>query len=68
MHDPRTFWLTLTNIVLGLAVAAVTFGVVTGIIFDGVARFRKRRRVSHELDREMRRMFHGSGRNIRPHR
>jgi hypothetical protein len=68
MHDPRTFWLTLTNIVLGLAVVALTFGVFTGIICEGVARFRERRRVSHELDGDMRRMFHGSGRNIRPHR
>ena len=57
MHDPRIFWLTVTNIVLGVAVIVILAGVVTGVLCDVVARVRKRRKLSHELDEDMRRMF-----------
>lgn len=61
MSDPRTFWLTLTNITLGLAVVLLILGVVTGILCEFVAKLRRRHAAWHQLDDEMRRMFHGSG-------
>lgn len=60
MHDPKTFWLTVTNIALGLAVVLLVLGVVTGILCEFVARLRKQHAVSDQLDDDMRRMFHGS--------
>lgn len=60
MHDPRTFWLIVTNIVLGLAVVGLVLGVMTGIVCELVAKWRQRHTMSDELDEDMRRMFHGS--------
>jgi len=57
MRDPRSFWLTMTNIVLGVAVFVLLAGVVTVVLCDLIARLRQRRKVSHELDEDMRRMF-----------
>ena len=57
MRDPRTFWLTVTNIVLGVTVVVLLAGIVTGVLCDVVARLRKRRKLSHELDDDMRHMF-----------
>ena len=57
MRDPRSFWLTMTNIVLGVAVFLLLAGVVTVVLCDLIARLRQRRKVSHELDEDMRRMF-----------
>ena len=62
MHDPRTFWLVVTNIVLGAAVVLVIFGLVTGVVCEFARKLSKRHAVWHELDEDMRRMFHGSGR------
>jgi len=62
MRDPRTFWLTVTNIALGLAVVLLVCGVLTGVVCEFVAKFRKRHAMSDELEEDMRRMFHGSGR------
>lgn len=58
MSDPRTFWLTVMNVVLGLAVVLLVAGVVTGILCEMVAKWRKRRAVWDELDRDMWRAFH----------
>jgi hypothetical protein len=57
MHDPRAFWLTVTNIVLGLAVALAIVGVLTGTLCDMVANWKKRRRLNSELDRDMQHLF-----------
>jgi hypothetical protein len=62
MRDPRTFWLTVTNIALGLAVVLLVCGIVTGVVCEFVAKFRKRHGISNELDEDMRQMFHGSER------
>lgn len=51
--------MTVTNIVLGLLVIVLLFGVVIRIVCEFVARWRRRRRVSHEIDNDMRRLFHG---------
>jgi len=61
MDDPRTFWLTVTNIALGLAVVLLIGGVVTGMLCDFVAKLRKRHAVEDELDKELHRLFHDSG-------
>jgi len=61
MHDPRTFWLTTTNIALGLALLLLILGAATGGLWDAVRKRKRRHALWHEIDREMRRMFHGSG-------
>lgn len=58
MHDPRAFWLILTNILLGAAVLILILGVLTGVLCEAVAKWRRRRGVSAELDDDMRRLFH----------
>jgi len=58
MHDPRTFWLTVTNIALGAAVVLLILGIATGALCETVARWRQRRRLVEELDRDMHRLFH----------
>lgn len=60
MHDTRTIWLVVTNIALGLAVILLMFGVLVRVVCEFVARWSRRRRMSHELDDDMRRLFHGS--------
>jgi hypothetical protein len=57
MHDPRTFWLTVTNIILGLAVVLAIAGVLTGTLCDMVANWKKHRGLDSELDRDMRHLF-----------
>jgi hypothetical protein len=57
MDDPRTFWLTVTNVVLGLAVLLLILGVLTGVLCDYVAQLRKRRALLRDLDRDMHRLF-----------
>ena len=58
MSDPRTFWLTITNIVLGIAVILAIVGVVTGVLCSKVAEWKKRRSVDSELDSDMHELFH----------
>jgi uncharacterized membrane protein len=58
MSDPKTFWLTVTNIILGVLVLLLLWGIVAGTICDLVARFRKRRAAMREMDREMKDYFH----------
>ncbi len=64
MHDPRTFWLIVTNIALGLALVLMILGVLTGIACNFVSNLRKRSASLKELDREMRRLFRDSGRPL----
>jgi hypothetical protein len=59
MHDPRTFWLVVTNLALGAAIVLLIAGLVTGILCDFIAGLRRRHSLSNELDRDMHRMFHG---------
>ena len=57
MRDPRTFWLTVTNIVLGAAVVVLMLGVLTGALCEFVVKLKKRHAAWAELDRDMQRMF-----------
>jgi hypothetical protein len=57
IRDPRTFWLTVTNIALGLAVVVLILSLVTGTMCDFVAKLRKRRAVRHEIEEDMRQLF-----------
>jgi len=57
MDDPRTFWLIVTNIILGAAVLLAVIGVLTGTLCEFVARWRKRRNMDAELDRDVRNFF-----------
>jgi len=53
VHDPRTILLTVTNIVLGFGVVVLVLGVITGTLCDVVARWKRRRSLNSELDRDM---------------
>jgi cytochrome c oxidase assembly factor CtaG len=66
MNDPKTFWLTVMNIVLGLAVVLMILGVCCGVICEFVAKLKRRRTLSEELDRDMEHLFHTTGRPGRP--
>jgi len=57
VHDPRTIILTVTNIVLGVAVVLLVLGVITGSLCDVVSQWKKRRFISSELDRDMRELL-----------
>ena len=52
MSDPSTYWLTFTNIALGVVVLVCCFAVAIGVIQEIVA---KRKKVSamSQLDREV---------------
>ena len=50
---PRTFWLTVTNIVLGLACVTLLVLVASGVLCDYVGRWRRRHNADSELDRDM---------------
>lgn len=53
----QTFWLTVTNIVLGLAVVLLTLGVCCGVLCEFVGRIKRRREMRRELDRELRQLL-----------
>jgi hypothetical protein len=52
MSDPSTYWLTATNIGLGLVVLICCGAVALGVLQELAARRRKRAELSH-LDREV---------------
>lgn len=52
--DPETRWLTVTNLILGVVVVLCALIMVGGVVHEIVSRFRKRRRINAELDRDMR--------------
>ena len=58
MHDPRTFWLVVTNIALGAALVLLFLGLLSGAICDWITKLRSRHAALGELDRDMRRMFY----------
>ena len=49
MGDPSTYWLTVTNIALGLVVLACCAAVAFGVLQELAARHRKRVSESQEL-------------------
>ena len=57
MSDPRTIFLVVTNIVLGVAVVLLVLGVVTGTLCDLIVALKRRHAAWAELDRDMHRMF-----------
>jgi hypothetical protein len=57
MDDPRTFWLIVTNIILGIAVLLAVIGVLTGTLCELMADWKKRRNIGAELDRDLRNVF-----------
>lgn len=59
MADPQMFWLIVANIVMGLLVAIAVLGLVAGLIWQFASRAKKRRSISHELNHDMKRLFHG---------
>ena len=50
----ETYWLTVTNVILGGVVAVCVVIMVGGIAHEMIARLRKRRSIDAELDRDMR--------------
>jgi len=52
MNDPQTYWLTITNIGLGLATLICLVAVGVGIVQELAAR-RKQKAESAKLDREV---------------
>ena len=52
MNDPSTYWLTFTNVVLGLVVLVCCVAVAFGVVQEAAAR-RKRRAEAAQLDREV---------------
>ena len=53
MDDPRMFWLTVTNVLLGV----VTLALVLGTVLAVAAEFAVRRKRKLELDAELRHYF-----------
>ena len=52
MNDPSTYWLTLTNIALGVVVLICCIAVALGIVQE-LAAARKRKAAGTALDREL---------------
>ena len=52
MNDPSTYWLTFTNIGLGIVVLICCVAVAVGVLQEVAARYRKRAAAS-ALDREV---------------
>ena len=55
--DPKTFWLTVTNIALGLLVALCFLAIAVGSLLEVVSKVKKRGSYITELDHDMRHMF-----------
>jgi hypothetical protein len=62
MGSPETFWLTLTNIVLGVAVVLCLLIMALGVCCKALAKLKKDRSYDAELNRDMEEMF-GSSRS-----
>ena len=52
MNDPSTYWLTFTNVALGLIVLICCVAVAIGVVQEVAAR-RRKRVAAAELDREV---------------
>ncbi len=51
--DPDTYWLTVTNVGLGVVVLICLLAVVFGVIHELVHRRKERMQLSRELDRDL---------------
>jgi uncharacterized membrane protein len=56
-NDPRTFWLVVTNVLLGLIALVAVLGVVTGVLCELWTRRRRRRAMMNEIERDARNLF-----------
>ncbi len=52
----ETYWLSATNIALGIVVAICAVVVVAAVVREVAARIRRRAEISAELDRDMRQL------------
>ena len=68
MHDPKAFWLILTNVLLGVAVLLLLLGIVTGVLCDLAASWRRRHKMIGHLDEEVRSLFHDHSKPVGRHR
>lgn len=57
MSDPKTFWLVVTNIALGLALLVLILGIACGALCDFLAKLKQRRVMMAELDRDLHHLF-----------
>jgi hypothetical protein len=57
MPDPKTLWLTVSNIILGALVLMCVVAVAFAVIREIMARIGRYRRISAELDLDMRNLF-----------
>ncbi len=57
MTDPRTTWLVVTNIALGLAVLLLIVLIVCGTCCDCIGKLRHRRAMMKEMDADLHQAF-----------
>ena len=60
MDNPNTFWLTLTNILLGALVILGFLIVLLGTLCEIVSKLKKRSSFQAELNHDMQEMFAGA--------
>lgn len=60
MNDPSTYWLTFTNVALGIVVLLCCLAVVIGVVQELAERHR-RKAASAQLDREVSDLLAGYG-------
>jgi hypothetical protein len=68
MNGGTAFWVTLTNIVLGVLVIAAVLYVVSGPFRDFLSQLKKRRAIEAELNHDMKEMFADVSRPATPDR
>lgn len=66
MADSKTFWLTVTNIALGLALIVLILGVLTGVVCEYVGKVRRRHALRRELERDVQRFLDDAWSRRRP--
>ena len=54
---PKTFWLSLTNAVLGAAIVLCILVIVAGLLCGSISAVRRRRHYRTELDRDLEEIF-----------
>ncbi len=54
-----SFWLTVTNIALGVVVALFVLGTAFEVLHEAITRLQRRHRILKELDRDMEALFRG---------
>jgi len=58
MPDPRTIWLTITNVLLGVLVVLALLGMACAILCEIRLRYKKRQAWRRELEGDLDRLFH----------